>query len=57
MMKFGYQVKKRNIYVYVYIYVHKFMHIRAKNARQKCTSCINTFLTRRDKLSIKMISR
>ena len=60
-MELGEQVKHskyiifRNVYIFMYI--HKFIHIQDKNARQKCTSCINTFLTRRDKLSIKMISR
>ena len=39
------------------IYTYGFIYIRAKNAGQKCTSCSSTFLTRRDKLSIKMISR
>ena len=62
-MELGEQVKHskyiifRNVYAVIHIYIHKFIHIRDKNARQKCTSCINTFLTRRDKLSIKMISR
>ena len=66
-MELGEQVKHskyiifRNVYILDYkiriIYIHKFIHIQDKNARQKCTSCINTFLTRRDKLSIKMISR
>ena len=62
-MELGEQVKHskyiifRNVYILDDIYIHKCKHIRKKNARQKCTSCINTFLTRRDKLSIKMISR
>ena len=58
-MELGEQVKHSKYIIFRqcihYIYIHKFIHIRAKNARQKCTSCINTFLTRRDRLSIKTI--